>query len=78
MNINISKLFAQRLISLRKERSLSQESLALKCGIDRTHIGRIERLERTPSLEVLYKLAKGFDMSLSQLLDLKENEIITS
>lgn len=76
MEKEILKLFAQRLKALRKSENLSQEELALKCSIDRTYIGRIERMERNPSLEILYKIAKGFNITLSQLLDLKENELI--
>ncbi len=60
--------FSQKLEKLRKERNLSQEKLALLCGIDRTHIGRIERLERTPSLVILQKIADGLEMSLTELL----------
>lgn len=60
--------FSQKLQSLRIERNLSQEKLALLCGIDRTHIGRIERLERTPSLVILQKIADGLEMSLTELL----------
>ena len=60
--------FSQRLQNLRIERNLSQEKLALLCGIDRTHIGRIERLERTPSLVILQKIADGLGISLIELL----------
>ena len=60
--------FSQKLEKLRKERNLSQEKLALLGGIDRTHIGRIERLERTPSLVILQKIADWLEMSLTELL----------
>lgn len=76
MEKKILNLFAERLKALREAENLSQEAFALKCNIDRTYIGRIERMERNPSLEVLYKIAKGFNITLSQLLDLKENELI--
>lgn len=66
---DVKKLFAERLIKLRQERNLTQEELALLCGIDRTHIGRMERLERTPGLEVLDKIAIGLKISLKELLD---------
>lgn len=67
---DITKLFAQKLIKLRKERKLSQEKLALLCNVDRTHIGRIERLERTPGLEILDKIAIGLNMPLKELMDI--------
>lgn len=56
------------MVSIRKERGLSQEELALMCGVDRTYVGRIERMERTPSLVVLQKFADGLGISLIELL----------
>ena len=69
MERNVKELFANKLIKIRAERKLTQEDLALLCGIDRTHIGRMERCERTPGLEVLDKIALGLKISLSELLD---------
>lgn len=69
MDRDIKKLFAEQLIKIRTQRGLTQEQLASLCGIDRTHIGRIERLERTPGLEILDKIAIGLEISLSELLD---------
>lgn len=70
MDRDIKQLFAQKLMALRKERNLSQEDLAFLCKIDRTHIGRIERLERTPGLEILDKIAIGLNIPLKDLLDI--------
>ena len=58
MSNDIQKKFANRLKFLRQKRNLSQEDLALLCGIDRTYIGRIERLERKPTIVILDKIAK--------------------
>lgn len=66
---NVKKLFAEKLIQLRQERNLTQEELALQCGIDRTHIGRLERLERAPGLEILDKIAAGLHIPIKELLD---------
>lgn len=68
MSTNVREKFAIKLRNIRKERNLSQEDLALLCGIDRTHIGRIERMERSPGLEILQKIADGLDITLSELL----------
>ena len=70
MASDILMRFANKLKNLRKNKGLSQEALALLCDIDRTYIGRIENLKRNPSLEILYKIAKGLDIKLSELLDL--------
>ena len=68
MSSLVLEKFANRLKQIRKVRSLSQEELALMCGIDRTYIGRIENLKRNPSLEILDKIASGLGMDLSDLL----------
>ena len=68
----VRQKFSLKLKKIREKRKLSQENLALLCNIDRTHIGRIERLERNPSLDILSKIAIGLNISLSELLDFDE------
>ena len=48
---------------------LSQEEFAFLCDIDRTYIGRIERLERKPTIVILDKIAKGLNIKLKDLVD---------
>lgn len=66
---DVKVLFAKKLIKIREEKKLTQEDLALLCGVDRTHIGRMERCERVPGLEILDKLAIGLNIPLKELLD---------
>ncbi|MBE6417122.1 MAG: helix-turn-helix domain-containing protein [Akkermansiaceae bacterium] len=61
--------FGQRVAELRKNAQLSQESLALKSGINRTYMGAVERGEKTPSLLIISKIAHAFDLTLKQLFD---------
>lgn len=68
MSSEVNIKFAKRLKSLRLERHLSQEEFASLCGIDRTYIGRLERLERKPSLEIIQKIADGLGIELTELL----------
>lgn len=69
MSNNILLKFSNKIKTIRKERNLSQEDLALLCGIDRTYIGRIERLERKPTIVILDKIANGLNIKLKELLD---------
>ena len=69
MSTDILVKFANRLKKLRSERNLSQEEFAFLCDIDRTYIGRIERLERKPTIVILDKIAKGLNIKLKDLLD---------
>lgn len=67
-NIKITEKLANNLKRIRKERNLSQEDLALLCDIDRSYIGRIERLERTPSIEIIERLSSGLNIDICDLL----------
>ncbi len=46
---------------------MSQEEFADLCGLDRTYIGGIERGERNLSLVNIEKIARTFEISLSEL-----------
>ena len=52
----------------RTQKSISQESLALQCGIDRSYIGRIERGEVNITVEKLYDIAAVLEISAKELL----------
>lgn len=52
----------------RKEREVSQEELALKCGIDRSYMGSIERGEQNTGLLHIARIAKALDMKISELM----------
>ena len=59
--------FARKIIGLRKEQNLSQEQLAHKSNLHRTHIGMIERAERNSTLITIEKLANGLGVSIDEL-----------
>jgi len=58
-----------KLLKLRKEKKLSQEKLARLIGTSGPIIGRYERGEMVPSVEVAIKLAGVFDVTLDYLAD---------
>ena len=63
--------FGKRIRQLRTERNLSQEQLAELTGFHRTYIGMVERGERNISLSNIGVFAKAFEMTVSELLELK-------
>ena len=65
----IQKHFGERVRSLRKHKELSQESLALACGLDRTYIGGVERGERNISLLNICKIAAALGLPPKELFD---------
>lgn len=58
-----------KLLKLRKDRKLSQEKLAKLIGTSGPIIGRYERGEMVPSVEVAGKLADVFGVTLDYLAD---------
>jgi len=64
---NILIQFGKQIIKLRHERRLTQEQLATKANLHRTHIGMIERAERDIQLSNIEKLAKGLEVSIDEL-----------
>lgn len=57
----------------RKERSLSQEQLALDVGIQRSYMSGIERGTRNPTLAVVEKIADALGTEVVDLLRPAEN-----
>lgn len=66
--------FGSYLRKLRKEKGLSQEAFSALCGLDRNYIGSIERGERNVALRNIEVIAKGLDLTLSELMQGVESE----
>ena len=54
---------------LRAAQQLTQESLAEKADLDRTYVGRTERGETNPTVEVVERLAKALGVSVQRLFE---------
>ncbi|MES0863742.1 helix-turn-helix transcriptional regulator [Ruegeria sp. SCPT10] len=59
----------RNLKKYRKEAGLSQEGLALECGLHRTYVSGVERGVRNPTVVVLEQLSKPLGISAAQLLE---------
>ena len=60
--------FGDRLRTSRLALGLSQEKLALDCGLDRTYISSVERGKRNVSLLNIHKLAAALGIQAAELL----------
>lgn len=66
----------KQLAAERAKRGLTQEELALRAGIDRSHVGLLEKGLRSPSLEVALSLAWAMEIPLAGLLAASANGTI--
>lgn len=62
--MKIGKIIAD----LRKERGMSQTDLATKTGISQVMVGKYERGDASPSIEVAKKIADALEVSLDFLV----------
>lgn len=68
--------FGLRLKTLRKQAGLTQQQLAVQLGITKSVVSFYELQERSPSPDVLVKLAQIFHVSTDYLLGLDTAETI--
>ena len=64
---NSKILFGSRVKQLRLEKGISQESLALIAGLDRTYVSGCERGVRNIGLENIYKIASALGVTPDML-----------
>lgn len=68
-------LFGKKLSEIRAEKGISQDKLALKCGVARSFIGDTERGKRNLTLKNIIKLSVGLGVLTSDLLALVDEEV---
>lgn len=63
----ITEKLGQRIKEQRIKLGLSQEKFALSIGMDRTYLASVEKGKRNISIINIEKIAKGLNISLSEL-----------
>jgi transcriptional regulator with XRE-family HTH domain len=58
----------KRIKELRAKQGFSQEAFADHCGLHRTAMSLIERGKRVPNLRTLVTIARGFGITVAELL----------
>ncbi|CCY67427.1 dNA-binding helix-turn-helix protein [Clostridium sp. CAG:678] len=69
------KIVGEVIADFRKKKQLSQEVLSGLADIGRTHLSAIERGERKPTLETLYRIFCALDIKMSTIVAEIENRI---
>lgn len=67
--------FGTRLMLIRKEKNLSQTKLAKMVGVHPNVLGRYEREEARPFVEMAMQLANALEVSLDYLVGTAEMEL---
>jgi transcriptional regulator with XRE-family HTH domain len=73
---DLQRAFGANLKKYRLRDKRSQEQIALAGNTSTTQIGELERGERCPSLETIFKLSKILNITPAQLLDF-DTEVYT-
>lgn len=63
------------IADFRKKKGISQEVLSGLADIGRTHLSAIERGERKPTLETLYRISCALDVKMSDIVSEVEKRI---
>jgi transcriptional regulator with XRE-family HTH domain len=64
----VEKAFGEAMRSLREERKISQMTLHVRTGLDRTFISDLERGIQCPSLRTILRVALGLEVNACTLL----------
>lgn len=65
--MNVLVQLGMRIRYLRKQKNMSQEDLALECGVNKNYLSDLERGTRNPTVKVMEKIAKALEIDLSTL-----------
>lgn len=71
-----AQAFGKAVRAFRLDQGVAQEELASLAGVERSHMGKIERGEHLPSLALILKLAAALKMSGAELLAATERNLV--
>ncbi len=64
--LSVQQKVGQRIKQLRAEMKISQESLGLKSGLDRTYINSVENGRRNISIRAISQISSALNSSLKE------------
>lgn len=67
------RVTAQIMGMLRIQKGMSQESLASKAGMARSHYAMIESGAKRPDIETLWRIANALEIRLSDIIRMTED-----
>ncbi len=73
-----ARAFGSAVRALRLEQGFAQEELAALAGIERSHMGKIERGEHMPTLAVILRVSSALQRSAADLMAITEKLLQSS
>ena len=70
-----AQAFGAAVRAARTEQGVAQETLAYLAGIERSHMGKIERGEHMPTLAIILKIARALGCSAADLMTATESRL---
>lgn len=67
---SLSRLIGANIRKYRIQKDVSQEHLALESSIHPAYISKLERGEKCPTIDTLYRLAKALGIPVYKLIDI--------
>lgn len=73
-----ARAFGKAVRALRTEQGVAQEVLANLAGIERSHMGKVERGEHMPTLALILKISRALGCSSAELMVETERRLAVS
>lgn len=70
-----ARAFGAAVRTARLAQGLAQEALAYRVGVERSHMGKVERGEHLPNLGLVLKIAAALECSAADLLSATETKL---
>lgn len=70
--LSLSKQIGSNIRKFRLENDFSQENLALTSGVHPAYISKLERGEKCPTIDTLYKISKALNISIYELINIED------
>ena len=67
--MDMRKLVGRNAARIRKERGLTQEQLAERCGLSQQYLSGLEQGRRNPTIVTLYEIAAALGVSHVKLVE---------
>lgn len=64
-------VLGKRIKTLREAKGMTQVILSNKCNFEKTALSRIEQGRTAPNIKTLLVIAKAFDISISELVNVE-------